>query len=679
MTTTYDVEQTESAPVFHDTDPTEVVSAYDDPQTVIAAWSSSALGELDGELTDGFTETRERQPAAARAKLFAAVAAGIIGGATLGAVLFGYRDIAPPTVVVPGFGVSTEQLPGQSTTPSTTTHVPQMPAAAQTPAPKPVEKAVAPNPVAAESKTNEEVAAAPAAPPVVAPPVVVDVFIPPLGDKPKPQAPAPEPPAPKPPVFNPGNIDVAQIPDESDADSPNIVIEAPILDPAMTKPTTNELKPVPSSRWTTKLPDNKPNQRNAQSGHKQPRNPGQVVTMTAAADWDIVGPYSTDAELALACAAGDRAAWAGIYDRYADRLHDFCWGMLRDRDGAADCVQDVFCIAATRMAQLRDPDRLRPWLYSIARSEALRRIRDRNRETVSDDLPDAVSDDPSPETIAARGELADLVSDAAGGLSDRDRSVLELAYRHGMDGADLAEALGVTQVNANTIVHRLRETVERALGALLVSRGVHVDPDRCAELAAVLDGWDGTFTVLMRKRVARHIEGCATCDEERRRLVNPVALLGAAPVFIPAPAWLRERTLGEVELTTSASPFSNDHDGGTRHTSSSKLPAALFLAALVAALGLSLVWLQQVTTTAVSPVQVSDTPRVAPAGHHHRGDTGGGQRFAATAAGRAREGRSPRASAVGDQGATASRTGGAAADTSGAAARGADTDAGSPA
>ena len=164
MTTTYDVEQTESAPVFHDTDPTEVVSAYDDPQTVIAAWSSSALGELDGELTDGVTEAREREPAAARAKLFAALAAGIIGGATLGAVLFGYRDVAPPTVVVPGFGVSTEQLPGESTTPSTT-HVPQMPAAAQAPAPKPVEKAVAPNPVAAESKTNEEVAAAPAAPP----------------------------------------------------------------------------------------------------------------------------------------------------------------------------------------------------------------------------------------------------------------------------------------------------------------------------------------------------------------------------------------------------------------------------------------------------------------------------------------------------------------------------------
>ena len=103
--------------------------------------------------------------------------------------------------------------------------------------------------------------------------------------------------------------------------------------------------------------------------------------MTAVPDWDIGRPMGTDAELVRASAAGDRSAFAGIYDRYANRLHDFCVGMLRDRDGAADCVQDVFCIAATRLPQLREPDKLRPWLYAIARNEALRRIRDRRRET----------------------------------------------------------------------------------------------------------------------------------------------------------------------------------------------------------------------------------------------------------------------------------------------------------
>ncbi len=242
--------------------------------------------------------------------------------------------------------------------------------------------------------------------------------------------------------------------------------------------------------------------------------------MTALSDWNAVGKAGTDAELVRASLTGDQQAFGQMYDRYADRLHDFCVGMLGDRDGAADCVQDAFCRAATCLAQLRDPERLRPWLYSIARNEALRRLRDRRRETPSDELPETATGEAGPETLAARTELADLITDAAGGLSDRDRSVLELAFRHGLDGPELAEALGVTPTSANTIMHRLRETIERSLGALLVARRAR-SAGGCAELASILKGWDGHFNVLMRKRISRHIESCNICDEERRRLVSP--------------------------------------------------------------------------------------------------------------------------------------------------------------
>ena len=104
-------------------------------------------------------------------------------------MLFGYPAVAPPTVVVPGFGVSTEQLPAAPTTPNSL-QAPQKPAVAQGPASKPVQQGAAPNPIAAESKTNEEVAGTPNAPldpgtpPLVAPPVVIDVYVPPLGDTP---------------------------------------------------------------------------------------------------------------------------------------------------------------------------------------------------------------------------------------------------------------------------------------------------------------------------------------------------------------------------------------------------------------------------------------------------------------------------------------------------------------
>jgi hypothetical protein len=50
--------------------------------------------------------------------------------------------------------------------------------------------------------------------------------------------------------------------------------------------------------------------------------------MTVLPDWQA---YS-DGELARAAAAGE---FATIYDRHADRLHDFCVGMLRNRGAAA--------------------------------------------------------------------------------------------------------------------------------------------------------------------------------------------------------------------------------------------------------------------------------------------------------------------------------------------------------
>ncbi|MGV0792636.1 RNA polymerase sigma factor [Mycolicibacterium sp. XJ1819] len=343
--------------------------------------------------------------------------------------------------------------------------------------------------------------------------------------------------------------------------------------------------------------------------------------MTAVPDWDVAEPRASDAELVRGSLAGDRAAFADIYDRYADRLYDFCVGMLRDRDGAADCVQDTFCIAATRLHQLREPDRLRPWLYSVARHEALRRLRDRRRETPSDALPELESADEAPDALSARTELADLVADVAGGLSDRDQAVLDLAFRHGLNGPDLAEALGVSHSNANTMVQRLKRTIERSLGALLVSRRAHHREDACAQLREILAGWDGTFTILLRKRVTRHIESCDVCEQERKGLVSPAALLGA-PIFIPAPAELRERTLGEVQLTSHGSAMA-DTPGPGKGPEKRRPSRALVAALLISLLGVSgalLLGSLLGEPVELAPVEVGDTepgptgPPAAPVG-----------------------------------------------------------------
>ncbi|HJU03103.1 MAG TPA: sigma-70 family RNA polymerase sigma factor, partial [Actinomycetes bacterium] len=255
-----------------------------------------------------------------------------------------------------------------------------------------------------------------------------------------------------------------------------------------------------------------------------------------------------DAELVRAATGGDRGAFAAIYDRYADRLHDFCWGLLRDRDEAADATQDAFLVAAERLGQLRDPERLRPWLYAVARSQALRRIRARSREAPEEEMTDHPDPATGPEQAAERSDLRQLVWDAAAGLSNRDRALLDLHLRHGLEGAELAQAMGIEPGHAYVLLSRLRDQVERALGAFLVAR---LGRASCPELSTMLSAWDGRFSPLVRKRVARHVDGCEICEPARRRLASPLALLAAVPPM-PAPAYLRTRVLSRVQLTGSS-------------------------------------------------------------------------------------------------------------------------------
>jgi len=318
--------------------------------------------------------------------------------------------------------------------------------------------------------------------------------------------------------------------------------------------------------------------------------------MSALIDWD----EAPDEELARAAASGDRAAFAAIYDRYADRLNDFVVRMVRDSDAAADCVHEAFCTAATGLSKLRQPEKLRPWLYAVSRSQALRHIQRRKLEQPADDeYLDSASAEAGPDALAEQDALAQLIREACGGLSDRDREVIELSYRHGLDGPELGRALGVSPATANTLTHRAREMVGRSLGALLVARQTRQDPARCPDLAAVLDGWDGSMTVLMRKRIARHIESCPECESERCRRVSPAALLGAVP-FIPAPKELRGATLADIQLVcrttdlvedAETAPAGADSDAGPAEEKRRRtaVPISFAIGALVLLLG-GLAW-----------------------------------------------------------------------------------------
>ncbi|WP_416905331.1 sigma-70 family RNA polymerase sigma factor [Micromonospora echinospora] len=238
-----------------------------------------------------------------------------------------------------------------------------------------------------------------------------------------------------------------------------------------------------------------------------------------------------DRTLVEAVRRGERAGLEGLYRRYADRLYTYARVLVREPEAAADAVHDAFLTASQRIDQLRDPDRLRPWLYAIVRNECLRQIRDRSRAAPLDEAAEPVADTADPGTDVNIAQVRDLVHTAAAALNPGDREVVHLAIRHDLSSADIGAALGVPANHAHARLSRARTQLERALGALLVARSGARD---CPALAETIDGWQGTLTPTLRKRVARHIDNCASCGLLRREQLNPAALLSAytAPGFL---------------------------------------------------------------------------------------------------------------------------------------------------
>jgi RNA polymerase sigma factor (sigma-70 family) len=244
-----------------------------------------------------------------------------------------------------------------------------------------------------------------------------------------------------------------------------------------------------------------------------------------------------DAEMVESILAGQTAGMAAAYDRYAPALYAYCRGLLGEPADAADAVQDTFIIAAGRLGGLRDPARLRPWLYAVARNECRRRLRSRASAAPLDEAGEMTDESVDVGADAEKAELRALVAAALAGLNAGDREIIELNLRHDLAGRDLADALGVSLNQAHALASRARSQLETSLGALLVARSGR---ESCAELAGILSGWDGQLDVLLRKRINRHIGRCELCGARRRRELSPAMLLGLLPVAL-IPAGLRDQ------------------------------------------------------------------------------------------------------------------------------------------
>jgi RNA polymerase sigma factor (sigma-70 family) len=172
-----------------------------------------------------------------------------------------------------------------------------------------------------------------------------------------------------------------------------------------------------------------------------------------------VGPIGLrllgDERLARLVERDREGAFATLYERYHAPLFRYCVSILGDREDAHDALQSTLTNAFVALRGGKRDAPVRPWLFRIARDEAISLLRRRTR-VAPPSFASAGRLAPSAEDEAAeRARLAVLVADLRA-LPPRQRDVLLMREVSGLSHEEIAIALGISMSTVRGALFRAR-------------------------------------------------------------------------------------------------------------------------------------------------------------------------------------------------------------------------------
>ncbi|MEV5413250.1 sigma factor-like helix-turn-helix DNA-binding protein [Thermopolyspora sp. NPDC052614] len=213
---------------------------------------------------------------------------------------------------------------------------------------------------------------------------------------------------------------------------------------------------------------------------------------------------------------------AETVERYGDGLGDYCRMWVGDAPAAvvAETVRAALLLVRERREPSRNRGEGRALLYAAARACCLIRL----TRPVEGAASIAGAPPRTREADAAEPILAGLQA-----LDRRQREVLELACRHGLDLAEIAAVTGLSAERAGALLTEAQDVYEAWVNVVMLTRASRA---KCAEGADLAADWAAHPVRNARTRLRAHVTACATCSAPASLTVDAMALLGRIP-FTP--------------------------------------------------------------------------------------------------------------------------------------------------
>jgi RNA polymerase sigma-70 factor, ECF subfamily len=162
-----------------------------------------------------------------------------------------------------------------------------------------------------------------------------------------------------------------------------------------------------------------------------------------------------DTALMRACAAGDRAAFRHIYERWGARLHGLALRITRQPTLAADATHDAF-VQVWQQAGRFDPARgnVEAWLVTILRYRALDIVRRTTREVAGYEPADVADDSPDPLAALVGDRDSEALRHCLGELTEDRRRLVVMAFVDGLSHSEMAEKLRMPLGTIKSVIRR---------------------------------------------------------------------------------------------------------------------------------------------------------------------------------------------------------------------------------
>jgi RNA polymerase sigma-70 factor (ECF subfamily) len=157
---------------------------------------------------------------------------------------------------------------------------------------------------------------------------------------------------------------------------------------------------------------------------------------------------------------------ASLVEQHYESLYRYAYRLSGVQADAEDLTQEAFCKAQAQLSTLRDPERAKPWLFSILRNAYLHRARtDRSHRQISLDAIGDVPADPPLEVPEIGPEQLQL---ALNELPEGFRTPVILFYFEDMSYRDIAEQMDLP---IGTVMSRLARAKTHLRDRLVVVVG----------------------------------------------------------------------------------------------------------------------------------------------------------------------------------------------------------------